>query len=233
MTASISPASTACCSGPPLGSRSSTFYSQGKQHLRLVAEVAHEIRGRQRRELGEARRDENTLGHRAPRMLEDVDDFQLVAVLQVFLANRLEIGDGLQRIGRAARDVQAQHDDRRERRRARLGFAGRPPHFEAPLPLFLEECSAGSALRLLRSSFSLSLEDTLRTSSSPEYSANAARCLCRSNSRALIWALVVASANCSSRRLWSNSARCRVFLAPSSASFSQRSVPISTSPPAL
>jgi hypothetical protein len=36
-----------------------------------------------------------------------------IASLQVLMANRLEVADRLHRIGRAARDVQAQDDDRR------------------------------------------------------------------------------------------------------------------------
>src|SRR5688500_8580894 len=104
MTASISPASIACCSGPPLVSRDSTFYPQRQQHLGLVAEVADQVRGRQRRQLGEAGCDENAVGHRAPRMFQDVDHFQLVAVLQVFPADSQAVIDYLPRTVLCTRD---------------------------------------------------------------------------------------------------------------------------------
>jgi hypothetical protein len=86
-----------------------------------------------------------------------------VTAFQVFPANHLEIGDGLHRIGCAARDVQTQGDNRRNGRAARLGSVLSPPHFVAPFPLFLDDAPAGSAPRLLRSSFSGSLEEALRT----------------------------------------------------------------------
>src|SRR5688572_16676928 len=156
-----------------------------------------------------------------------------MAVLQVLAADRLEIGDGLHRIGRAAHDIQAQHHDHGGCRVAFPALGLPWPHFAAPFPL-LRACGlAGSALRRLRSSFSRSVEETLRTSSCPEYRASSARWRSRSACSDLIWAPVSASAASSSRRLWSKSARWRVLRALSSASFSQRSVPISTSPPVL
>src|ERR1051325_4024897 len=108
MTASISPASIACCSGPPLASRRSTpcavtsarrargggspgfaRHAERKQYLGLVAQVAHDVGCGPRSQLGEARRDENPFGHGAPRMLEHIDDFPLVDGLAVLAAHRL------------------------------------------------------------------------------------------------------------------------------------------------
>src|ERR1051325_7714161 len=107
-------------------------------------------------------------------MLEHVDDFEPVAILQVFLADRLEVGDGLYRIGRPARDVQAQHDDGGYAGTSaglagpRSHFAAPLPLFAAPLPLFGEGLSVASALRSRRnSSFCLPI-DASRTSFSPE-----------------------------------------------------------------
>ena len=145
--ASISPASMACCSGPPLASRGSTSFhsrcSASASNTLLVAEVADDVRGRHRRQLGEARRDEHAFGHRAPRMLEDVDHFQLVAVLQVLLADRLEIGDGLHRIRRAARDVQTQDNhSRRDGRRVPWACAAARSSCR-PVAAFPRERSAG------------------------------------------------------------------------------------------
>ena len=75
------------------------------------------------------------------------------------------------------------------------------------------------------------LVDTMRASLSLEYSASSVRWRARSFSIALMRARVSASLTCSSRRLWSNAARRCSDLPRSSSSFSQRSVPISTSPP--
>jgi len=133
-------------------------------------------------------------------------------------------------IGSAAGDVKSQDDAVGA---AGLGFALPCAHLAVPFPFFPGEESAGSAPRLLRSSFFPALDNARHTLFSPEYSVNSARCRCRSICRALISARVLASVNCSSRRLCSNSARHRVFLALSSASLSQRSVPINTSPPSL
>src|SRR6185295_6216914 len=106
--------------------------------------------------------------HGPSRMLEHVDDFQPETFLEVFLADRVQVGERLQRIGRAAGDVQAQQDDR--------GYAGAGPwfmpprfHFVAPLPVFAaplppgEGLSAASALRRLRSSSFCLLKDASRT----------------------------------------------------------------------
>src|SRR5580692_8895502 len=56
-----------------------------------VTEVTDDLRYGLRRQFGEAGCDEHTFGHRAARVLEDVDHFQLVAALKVLRANRLEI----------------------------------------------------------------------------------------------------------------------------------------------
>src|ERR1700730_3610288 len=71
--------------------------SEPGQHAARVAEVADDIRGRRGRHLGEGGRDHDAIGQRAPRVFADVYDLQLVAVFQVSPANRLQIGDGLDR----------------------------------------------------------------------------------------------------------------------------------------
>jgi len=69
--------------------------SEGAQQLDFIAQIAQDCRCRQRRDFGEARCHSNAFGQRAPRVFENVDDLQPEVILQMLLADRFEIGDGL------------------------------------------------------------------------------------------------------------------------------------------
>src|SRR5579863_1115813 len=108
------PAGPKACA-PPAAFRESLDGSCGqserRQHAARIAEIADDIRGRTGRDLGEAGRDQDTIGQGASWMFTDVDNLQLVAVLQVLPANAPQIGDGLDGIGCGTCDVKAHHHD--------------------------------------------------------------------------------------------------------------------------
>ncbi len=50
------------------------------------------------------------VGQGTQRMFADIDDFQLVSILQMSLADCFQVGDGLDGVGSLARHIQT-HDD--------------------------------------------------------------------------------------------------------------------------
>src|SRR5687767_13989886 len=86
-----------------------TLQSQSLQNGLRLAEGADDSRGRgQGRELDERWRHEYAVRQRALRVLEHIDDFDGVLVLQVGLAERSKVGHGLRGVLCVARDIESE-----------------------------------------------------------------------------------------------------------------------------
>src|ERR1044071_3149528 len=75
-----------------------------------IGKIADEAAQRQRQLLDESRRGKNLLASRKRRVLIDVNDFQVVAAIEVTLADLADIGHGAGRRRRRAGDVKTQNE---------------------------------------------------------------------------------------------------------------------------
>ena len=121
-----------------------------------VGKVPDDLRGGRRGELDECRSNDNTGGHGFARMLEDVDYLEPVGASVVFVADLLDIVDGLYGVGSTPRNIDTQNQ---------LGASG--AHFGFFFPVSPEGRSAGFP-RLRRNPFSRSFMEAPRTSLSLE-----------------------------------------------------------------
>jgi hypothetical protein len=87
---------------------------EAQQHLVLVRQVADHAPQRRREPLDQRRRREDLVVLRRLRVLEDVDDLQLVSAAQLLVADAPQVGDGDLGLGRLAGDVELQDVLRQE-----------------------------------------------------------------------------------------------------------------------
>jgi hypothetical protein len=81
-----------------------------EQHLLLVGEVADDLTQRWRQLLDQSGRREDLVVLGELRMLEDVDDLELILALQLLLADATQVGDRRLRAGRRSGDVELEDE---------------------------------------------------------------------------------------------------------------------------
>ena len=79
---------------------------QSEQHFVLVRQVTDYAAQRRRQAFDQRRCREDFLVFRQLRVLQHVDDLELVLAVQIFVADAAEIGDGVLGPRRLARDVE-------------------------------------------------------------------------------------------------------------------------------
>src|SRR6185503_9058836 len=81
---------------------------ESEQHALAIRQVTDDPAHRQRQLLDERRRRDDLLTLREDRLLVDVDDFEIVAALEILLADGFQVADRARRSRRQAGDVESQ-----------------------------------------------------------------------------------------------------------------------------